>query len=184
MASETFIIGWFADARLGLEAWADAVARRMAIKLPPMPIVYCTWYDNVHGGSGNAKALAELSSFAARTLKPYGFTCVQIDDGWQMGDPKGNGPRKNFSAYNPEGPYPRGMKATADALRGRMVSRRACGSCPSAGLGMIRFCPAPGLVREEGRRQTLRYGLGRHGLGHDPSRRPGFRPGRDPAGRA
>ena len=114
--TETFVIGWFADARLGLEAWADAVARRMAIKLPPMPIVYCTWYDNVHGGSSNAKALAQLSDFAARTLKPYGLSCIQIDDGWQMGDPKGNGPRKNFSAYNPNGPYPDGMKPIAEAL--------------------------------------------------------------------
>jgi alpha-L-fucosidase len=116
-ASETFIIGWFADTRLGLEAWADAVAKRMAITLPPMPIVYCTWYDNVHGGSSNAKALAELSTFAAKALKPYGLSCVQIDDGWQMGDPKGNGPRKNFSAYDPHGPYPHGMKPTAEFLR-------------------------------------------------------------------
>ena len=115
--SETFIIGWFADARFGLEAWADAVAKRMAIKLPPMPIVYCTWYDNVHGGPSNAKALAELGTFAAKALKPYGLTCVQIDDGWQMGDSKGNGPRKNFSAYDPNGPYPQGMKATAAFLK-------------------------------------------------------------------
>ena len=55
VASETFLIGWFADARLGLEAWADAVAKRLAIKLPPMPVVYCTWYDNVHGRAGNAR---------------------------------------------------------------------------------------------------------------------------------
>jgi hypothetical protein len=116
LASETFVIGWFADARLGLEGWADAVARRMGIKLPPMPIVYCTWYDNVHGGSSNAKALAELGDFAAKALKPYGLSCIQIDDGWQMGDPKGNGPRKNFSAYNPNGPYPNGMKPTAQNL--------------------------------------------------------------------
>ena len=117
VVSETFIIGWFADARLGLEAWADTVARRMDIKLPPMPIVYCTWYDNVHGGSGNARALAELSHFASKALKPYGLTCVQIDDGWQMGDPRGNGPRKNFSAHDPKGPYPHGMKATAQVLK-------------------------------------------------------------------
>ena len=114
--SEAFLIGWFADARLGLEAWADAVAKSLAIKLPPMPIVYCTWYDNVHGGAGNAKALAELSTFAAQALEPYGLSCLQIDDGWQMGDPKGNGPRKNFSAHNPNGPYPGGMKPTAQAL--------------------------------------------------------------------
>ena len=42
---------------------------------------------------------------------------MQIDDGWQSGDPKGNGPRKNFSAHDPHGPYPRGMKPTADALK-------------------------------------------------------------------
>jgi len=117
VVSETFIIGWFADARLGLEAWADAVAKRMAIKLPPMPIVYCTWYDNVHGRASDATALAELGTFAAKALKPYGLACVQIDDGWQMGDPKGNGPRKNFSACNPDGPYPNGMKPTADGLQ-------------------------------------------------------------------
>lgn len=116
-ASETFIIGWFADARFGLEAWAGAVAKQMNIKLPPMPTVYCTWYDNVHGGASDAKALAELSDFAAKALKPYGLTCIQIDDGWQMGNPKGNGPKKNFSAYDPNGPYPKGMKPTADTLK-------------------------------------------------------------------
>jgi hypothetical protein len=116
--TETFIIGWFADARLGLEAWADAVARRLNITLPPQPTVYCTWYDNVHGGAGNAQALVELSAFAKQALKPYGLTCLQIDDGWQLGDPKGNGPRKNFSAHDPKGPYPHGMKPTAAALRG------------------------------------------------------------------
>ena len=115
--SETFMIGWFADARLGMEAWADAVAKHLAIKLPPMPIVYCTWYDNVHGSAGDATSLAELSAFAAKQLKPYGFSCVQIDDGWQMGDAKGNGPKKDFSAYNPAGPYPKGMKPTADSVR-------------------------------------------------------------------
>ncbi len=115
--SETFALGWFADARMGMEAWADAVAKHLAITLPPMPIVYCTWYDNVHGGSGNETSLAELASFAARELKPYGFSCVQIDDGWQLGDSKGNGSAKNFSQYNPHGAYGKGMKATADNLR-------------------------------------------------------------------
>jgi len=117
VTSESFVIGWFADARLGLEAWAGAVAKRLSIKLAPMPIVYCTWYDNVHGGASNAAAMAELSTFAAKSLKPYGLSCLQIDDGWQEGDSKGNGPRKNFSSYNPHGPYPAGMKPTADALK-------------------------------------------------------------------
>ena len=116
-ATETFALGWFADAGRGLEDWAAAVGRRLHIKLPPQPVVYCTWYDNVHGGAGNERALAELAAFAAKELQPYGFTCVQIDDGWQLGDNKGNGPKKNFSGFNPSGPYPSGMKPTADAIR-------------------------------------------------------------------
>ena len=116
IASETFLIGWFADARLGLEAWADAVAKRLAIKLPSPPVVYCTWYDNVHRRAGSAASTAELAAFAAKELKPYGFTCVQIDDGWQLGE-KGNGPRKNFTVHDPQGPYPGGMKPTAEAIK-------------------------------------------------------------------
>jgi len=116
VASETLALGWFADARLGLEAWADAVAKNLDVHLKPKPVVYCTWYDEVHRGAGSAESLAELATFAAKELKPYGFTCVQIDDGWQIGK-KGNGPKKNFTAHNPTGPYPRGMKPTADQIR-------------------------------------------------------------------
>ncbi len=116
-----------------------------------MPIVYCTWYDNVHGRASDAKAFAELSDFAAKTLKPYGLTCVQIDDGWQMGDPKGNGPRKNFSAYDPNGPYPNGMKRHGRSPQWRMVSPPACGCCPSAGAGMI---PSSRRIRTGSSRQT------------------------------
>ena len=117
LETETFMVGWFPDARLGLEAWADAVAKRLAVHLPPQPVVYCTWYDNVHRGSGNERSTAELSAFAARELKPYGFTCVQIDDGWQLGDSKGNGPKKNFTTFNPLGPYAAGMQATATNIK-------------------------------------------------------------------
>jgi hypothetical protein len=114
--SETFALGRFRDARLGLEAWADAVAKQLAIALKKQPVVYCTWYDNVHGKCSDPDAIAQLSGFAAKALKPFGFTTVQIDDGWQMGDPKGNGPRKNFSQADPAGPYGKGMKPTADAI--------------------------------------------------------------------
>ncbi len=113
---EILAVGRFADARLGLEYWADAVAKRQGITLRPMPIVYCTWYDNVHGRASDAKHIAELAEFAARELKPYGFTCVQIDDGWQVGDNKGNGPRKVFNAHDPKGPYAAGMQPTAKGI--------------------------------------------------------------------
>ena len=113
---ETFALGFFDDARLGLEAWADAVAKVYNIRLPPQPVVYCTWY---HAGASNEKALAKQAAFAADNLAPYGFSVVQIDDGWQDGDSKGNGPRKNFTTHRPNGPYPSGMEATADDLRSK-----------------------------------------------------------------
>ena len=111
--SETFAIGYFADARLGLEEWADAVARVHEIVLPPQPGGFCTWYTEKHGGASGEKHLAELVAFVQTNLQPFGFDCVQIDDGWQLGDAKGNGPNKNFTSFNPKGPYPSGMKAVA-----------------------------------------------------------------------
>ncbi len=108
---ETFAIGWFDDVRLGLEAWASAVAKVHQVQLPPQPSGYCTWY---HSGASNEKELAQTAALAAQKLAPFGFSVIQIDDGWQQGDAKGNGPRKNFTAYRADGPYPAGMKAAAD----------------------------------------------------------------------
>jgi melibiase-like protein len=112
-ASETFALGWFADTRLGLEAWADAVAAVYAIKLQPEPTGYCTWY---HARASDAKRLAKQTSFAAEKLAPYGLQVIQIDDGWQAGTRR-NGPAKDFTSYRENGPYPAGMKATADDIK-------------------------------------------------------------------
>jgi len=112
--TETFALGYFDDARLGMEAWADAVARVYSIKLRPQPVGYCTWY---HAGASNGKQLAEQTKFAAEKLAPFGFSVVQIDDGWQEGTGGGNGPKKVFLNFNPKGPYPGGMKATADDVK-------------------------------------------------------------------
>jgi hypothetical protein len=111
--SETFALGWFDDARLGLESWADAIAKIYAIKLRPQPAGYCTWY---HARASDARRLAELTRFAAEKLAPYGFQVVQIDDGWQAGQRR-NGPAKNFTTNRADGPYPAGMKATADDIK-------------------------------------------------------------------
>lgn len=110
---ETFILGGFSDARLGLEAYADAVAKNYAIALPPQPVVYCTWY---HAGASNEKDLFRNAQFAEKNLKPFGFSVVQIDDRWQDGV-RSNGPQKNFLTHKPDGPYPSGMKATADKIK-------------------------------------------------------------------
>src|SRR5262249_53894769 len=79
---ETLAIGYFEDARLGLESWADAVAKVYDIHLPPQPTGYCTWYSQPHGGASDEKHLAEQAAFAARNLAPFGFSVVQIDDHW------------------------------------------------------------------------------------------------------
>jgi len=113
--TETFAIGYFEDARLGLEAYADAIARVYDIQLPPQPVGYCTWYSNPHGGASDEEHIAELSAFTAKELKPFGFSVVQIDDGWQDGQAR-NGPRKNFTAHRSDGPYPSGVKATANRV--------------------------------------------------------------------
>lgn len=113
--SELFAIGRFEDARLGLEAYADAVVRLYDIRLRPVPTGYCTWYSSPHGGASDEAHLAELSKVAAEKLKPYGFDFVQIDDKWQQGERR-NGPAKVFSTHNPTGPYPNGMKAAAESI--------------------------------------------------------------------
>jgi hypothetical protein len=107
--SETLLIGYFADARLGLEAYADAVAQRYRIKLPPQPTVYCTWY---HAGASNERELLASAEFARERFSPFGFSVIQIDDGWQAGV-KGNGPRRDFTTHRSDGPYPSGMAKTA-----------------------------------------------------------------------
>ena len=114
--SETLVVGYFDDARLGLETYADAVARHYAIRLPKQPTVYCTWYAEKHGQAADESSIAELAAFAAKTTKPFGHGVVQIDDYWQSGTRVG-GPAKNFSTHKPNGPYPSGMKAAADAIK-------------------------------------------------------------------
>ena len=110
--SETLVMGHFSDARLGLEAYADAVAKYYRIALPPQPTVYCTWY---HAGASNEKDLIENAAFAREHLAPYGFSVVQIDDKWQDGA-KIEGPRKDFTKHRADGPYPSGMAPTAARL--------------------------------------------------------------------
>ncbi len=115
-AGELFALGYFDDARFGLEAYAAAVANVYAVRLPPRPAGHCTWYMEKHAGACDEQHLAELAEYAAKNLKPYGFEFVQIDDGWQAGI-SGNGPCRNFTTHRAEGGYPGGMKATADNIK-------------------------------------------------------------------
>jgi hypothetical protein len=112
LTSEAFAIGYFDDVRDGLEAWANEVAKINKIKLPPQPSGYCTWY---HARASDEQAMVKQTEIAAKELKLYGFDFLQIDDGWQDGV-KSNGPRKNFTRIRANGPYPSGMKRTAEAI--------------------------------------------------------------------
>jgi Melibiase len=113
---EILAVGYFDDARLGLESWADQVAKNYDIHLPPQPVVFCTWYSQPYGGASDEKHLAEAAAFAEKNLKPFGFSVMQIDDHWQAGT-KGDGPKRNFTTHDPEGPYPTGMKTPADNVK-------------------------------------------------------------------
>ena len=123
--TDILALGVFADTRAGLEAYADAVARQYAIRLPEKPGVYCTWYhrDLTGSGASTETALARNAAFAATHLQAFGLNVVQIDDHWQEQFPKGRdwpesvptiGPIKVFSEANEN--FPRGMAHTAGVL--------------------------------------------------------------------
>ena len=107
--SETAAVGDFDDARLGLEALADADAKENNIHIRPVMSGYCTWY---HAHASNETSLKLLADFAKKeNLKDFGFDFLQIDDGWQKS-------RRDFSDYDhaPKATYPAGMKQTAENL--------------------------------------------------------------------
>jgi hypothetical protein len=115
-AGEVLAIGYFDDARLGLECFADSLAKVYSIKPLPNRSGYCTWYMERYGWACNQQQLPVLAEYAASNLKPYGFDFIQIDDGWQEGVYT-NGPKKNFTTHNPKGPYSAGMKQMADKIK-------------------------------------------------------------------
>ncbi|MCX6974343.1 MAG: hypothetical protein NTZ94_08620, partial [Verrucomicrobia bacterium] len=114
--AETFAVGYFDDARFGLEAYADAIGKIYAVKLPKQTAGLCTWYMDRYAAACDEVHLPELVAACAKELKPFGFDFVQIDDDWQDGV-RENGPKKNFTTYAAKGPYPSGMKATAENIK-------------------------------------------------------------------
>ncbi len=76
---------------------------------------FCTWYMEKYAGACDEVHLPKVSAVAAKELKPFGFEFIQIDDQWQEGIAD-NGPKKNFTTHASNGPYPSGMKKTADNI--------------------------------------------------------------------
>ena len=112
---DTFVIGEFDDCRLGLEAYADLLAKTHGVRLPRQISGYTTWYPERFGYSDRTKYPngcgagdeASTKAFADEVkrlgLDNYGFTFFQIDDQWQCGR-EYDGPARDFSRTNPKGP--------------------------------------------------------------------------------
>jgi hypothetical protein len=114
---DTLAIGYFPDARLGQEQFADAVKKQYAIKLRPLVATYCSWYAEGpgHGRAGNPATTVELSRFIAKELKPFGLGVIQIDDGWQDG-PQIGGPATEFGKVSQKLNYRDGIAPVAKEL--------------------------------------------------------------------
>jgi hypothetical protein len=115
--TDTLLVGYFDDARMGLEAYADAIARHYQIKLRPKPGVYCTWY---HARASDEEKIAANAQFADKHLRPFGLSVVQIDDHWQRELPREFEPQGKFKRIGPvkvfvdtKENYSQGMAATA-----------------------------------------------------------------------
>jgi hypothetical protein len=109
LEGETLAIGHFDDATEGLEKLAETIARFYHVRVKPVPSGYMTWY---HARGLDEKRMPQLAEWCAGHLKKYGFEFLQIDDGWQAAD-------RDFTAHDPKGAYPSGMKPTAEAVTRR-----------------------------------------------------------------
>lgn len=118
MVGDVFVIRAFDDCLDGLEAYADLLTESYEIHMKPQISGYCTWYSNQFGGAGTEESTREFADLAAEKLVPFGMGYFQIDDKWQLGQ-RINGPAKNFTSHNPEGPYHSGMKPTAEYLNSK-----------------------------------------------------------------
>ena len=113
---DTLAIGYFSDARLGLEQFAGAVKKQYDIKLRAGGhILFVVCRRSRSWSAGNPVTTVELSRFIAKELKAYGLGVIQIDDGWQDG-PQIGGPATEFDRVSPTLPYRDGMAPVAKEL--------------------------------------------------------------------
>ena len=115
-AGETLLIGAFDDCRLGLERYADEVARAYQIKLNPQVAGYCTWYADRHGEAGDEASTEVFAEMAEKKLVPWGLDFFQIDSDWQAGI-RTNMMCRDFRRVNPKGPYSNGLARTTATLK-------------------------------------------------------------------
>ena len=113
--TERFVLGEFDDCRIGLENYADAIATYYSIVPNKEALTgYCTWYSDKNGGSSNENAMKELTTRSLIISTALGFNMFKstTNGSWEILKRS----KQKFYAHNPNGPYPSGMKATADLL--------------------------------------------------------------------
>ena len=132
VAPDTLVVGRFDDCRLGLEAYADLLAKKHGVKLPRQIAGYTTWYPDRFGysdrsrypqgcGAGDEESTKAFADEVRRLgLDKYGFRFFQCDDQWQCGK-EYDGPARDFEHVNPKGPYPHGLRVVTDYLRERGI---------------------------------------------------------------
>ena len=127
---ETLLIGAFDDCRLGLERYADEVAKAYRVRLNPQVAGYCTWYADRHGEAGDEASTAAFAECAAKKLVPWGLDFFQIDSDWQAGI-RTNMMCRDFRRVNPKGPYSNGLARTTATLKAHGLK---------SGLWFMPFC--------------------------------------------
>jgi hypothetical protein len=103
--SGRFMLNLAPDPYTALEAYADAMGRALSARVQSVVNGWCDWFVTYE--SITEEEVLRNAEFAARTLKPFGFEYVQVDEGFQRwhGDWEGNAK------------FPHGMKWLADRIR-------------------------------------------------------------------
>ena len=105
IASGRFMLSLAQDPYAALEAYADAMGQAHTARVHSTINGWCDWFCAFEHIT--EEEVLRNAEFAARTLKPFGFEYVQVDEGFQRwhGDWEGNAK------------FPHGMKWLADRIR-------------------------------------------------------------------
>jgi len=103
--SGRFMINLAPDPYSALEAYAETMGRVLGVRVHSVVNGWCNWFMSFEHITEDE--VLRNAEFAARTLKPFGFDYVQVDEGFQRwhGDWEGNAK------------FPHGMKWLADRIR-------------------------------------------------------------------
>jgi len=103
--SGRFMLNLAPDPYTALEAYADTMGKALGARVHSVVNGWCDWFMAYE--SITEEEVLRNAEFAARTLKPFGFEYIQVDEGFQRwhGDWEGNAK------------FPHGMKWLADRIR-------------------------------------------------------------------